>query len=100
MKKMHTKIVFVKQDKGMLHYYRMREKAIYDINDYNSRIRAAEQISEERRLKKELEEGRQEIFITYVVNAIQEGLSVEQISRVTDQTVEEVVKTIKAQGLA
>ncbi|MDR1594949.1 MAG: hypothetical protein LBS43_10790 [Prevotellaceae bacterium] len=104
---MYDKITFVTQDEDELRIYQMREKAIYD---YNSGMRAAElkglqegekrglQKGEKRGLQKGLQESEKRVKALFVINLQQLGFSLEEISKYTTLTAEEVAQILKEQN--
>jgi predicted transposase/invertase (TIGR01784 family) len=105
IKKAHEKIMYIAQDKDMLHAYRMREMAIYD---YISGMNAAKEqgekrgilIGEERGIQKGMAIGEEKGKISVVINLKQAGFPAQEIAKYTGKTTEEVIKILEEQGLA
>jgi predicted transposase/invertase (TIGR01784 family) len=93
IKKAQEKIMYVAQDRDMLHAYRMREMAIYD---YNNGISAAE----ERGIAIGEERGDLERSIISTINLKHAGFSAQEIANFIGKTTDEVIKIFEGQGLA
>jgi predicted transposase/invertase (TIGR01784 family) len=113
IKKAQEKIMYVAQDRDMLHAYRMREMAIYD---YNNGISAAEErgiaIGEKRGEKRGVvigekrgvaigeKRGDLERSIISTINLKNAGFSAQEIANFIGKTTDDVIKIFEEQGLA